>query len=366
MITPELKSYVQNLKSSGYSNEQIASQLRTVGWQELDIASVLNESAPISAKSFFSKYRISLLVLLIVVTIVISGVVVFSKFRYRSPGVPTSEETQAYINKLKSISFNSSAPTIAPYSPPVPKRETPASPEEIKAAMIVLDPLLASSSRISSLNFIHSEEYKGIPIKWTAGQPIPTDKMVLIKKVIDIAPEYYLVGHPPLVIISATKQELGIESPDAITLAFVIGTNMFIHQNFISNTRIDEKQAIQGMLHEMMHVAQYYELLKEFNVEYLKAEAGNTTRALFARTEFLKDFGRSVGWGELKDYGNELAKDAESQKTTWYGKFIPYEDQAETAAGFFSCNTSEFSQARIAWMEKVTGKKASDFCPPRF
>lgn len=366
MITPELKSYVQNLKLSGSSNGQIAGQLRTAGWQELDIASVLNEPTPVKSLSFFSKNRALLLVLSIVVIIVVVGVIVFSKFRYRSSGVPTPEETQAYINKVKSISFNSSTPTITLYSPPVPKRATPASSEEIKAAMIVLDPLLASSSQISSLNFIHSEEYKNIPIKWTAGQPIPADKMVLIKKAIDIAPEYYLVGHPPLAIISATKQELGIESPDAITLAFAIGANMFVHQNFISNTRIDEKQAIQGMLHEMMHVAQYYELLKEFNVEYLKAEAGNTVTALFDRTEFLKDFGRSIGWGELKDYGNELAKDPESQKTTWYGRFIPYEDQAETAAGFFSCNTSEFSQARITWMEKVTGKKASDFCPSRF
>jgi len=364
MITSELKSYVQNLKSSGYSNEQIASQLRTVGWQELDITSVLNEPTP--TRSFFSKYRTILLVLPIVVIIVIAGVIVLSKFRYRSPGVPTPEETRAYINKVESDSFNSPVPTIVPYSTPVPKRAVPASSGEIKAAMIVLDPLFAISSQISSLNFIHSEEYKGIPIKWTAGQPIPADKMTIIKKAIDIAPKYYLVDHPPLAVISATKQELGIESPDATTLAFAYGTNIFIHQNFISNTRVDEKQAIQGMLHEMMHVVQYYELLKEFNVEYLKAEAGNAVRVLFDRAEFLKDFGRSVGWGELKDYGNELAKDPESQKTTWYGRFLPYEDQADTAAGFFSCNTSEFSQVRIAWMEKVTGKKANDFCPPRF
>ena len=364
MITPELKSYVQNLKSSGYSNEQIASQLRTVGWQELDITSVLNEPTP--TKSFFSKYRTLLLVLPIVVIIVIGGIVVLSKFRYRSPGVPTPEETQAYINKLKSDSFYSPAPTIAPYSTPVPKRAIPASSEEIKAAMIVLDPLFAGLSQISSLNFIHSEEYKGVPIKWTVGQPIPADKMAIIKKAIDIAPKYYLVDHPPLAVISATRQELGSGEEEANTLAIARGTNIFVYQNFISNTRVDEKQAIQGMLHEMMHVVQYYELLKEFNVEYLKAEAGNTVRALFVRTEFLKDFGRSVGWDELKDYGNELAKDPESQKTTWYGKFIPYEDQAETAAGFFSCNTSEFSQARIAWMEKVTGKKANDFCPPKF
>ena len=89
MVTPELKSYIQNLKSSGYSDEQIVSQLRTAGWQELDITSVLSgqTSQPVAMPQFLSlKWILFGIALLVLVSLLVGGYFYLRSSKDRSSG----------------------------------------------------------------------------------------------------------------------------------------------------------------------------------------------------------------------------------------------------------------------------------------
>jgi len=252
------------------------------------------------------------------------------------------------------------------------RRATVAEAQEIDKEV---GPIFGSIQIPADLKFTHEEVYKGIPIKWTSGQPIPPERLAWIKAGIDLLPPFFAVDHPITGIISATIDELKItdglsKSRLGIAAAFASGLNIFVTNNLLLDkpgyTPLKEKELISILFHEWTHTVQYYEALQTFSEIYLKMP-GNASIAL-SLTSFAKDFAKSVGWDfgdpqyeEENNFGN-LKTDAESQKTSDYGKTYFYEDQAETAAAFLSCQTDDYSQARIKWMEKITNTVASSYC----
>ncbi len=220
-----------------------------------------------------------------------------------------------------------------------------------------------------TLTFVHDEVYKGIPIRWTSGQPIPSREYEFLKASIDALPPFFVTNHPITGVYSASPEELGItdalnKSRISTAAAFASGLNIFMAQGILSGT-YSQKEFEGVFFHEWWHVVQYYEALQTFSDKYLMIP-GNATIAI-SLVPFTKDFAKAVGWEfPYDDAGNSwsgnLKKDAESQKTSDYGKREFYEDQAETAEAFLTCQTSTFSQARIQWMEKATSTKASLYC----
>lgn len=225
----------------------------------------------------------------------------------------------------------------------------------------------------SDLKFIHEEVYKGIPIKWTAGQSVPNDRLAWLKAAIDKLPPFFVVDHPVLGIISATPDELkltGTSHTQALMgFAYASGLNIFIGNNMLVDDSLhvppNQKDIDHALFHEWTHVIQYYEALQTFTEDYLKmAGTGQAMRL----TPYVHDFAVTVGW----DYGGygpatwdgipKLKTDADSQKTSDYAKEYEYEDQAETMASLLTCDTGNFSQARIQWAEKVTNTTAASYC----
>lgn len=226
----------------------------------------------------------------------------------------------------------------------------------------------------SDIKYIHEEEYKGIPIKWTAGQPIPEGRLIWLKSAIDKLPPFFSKDHPVTGIISATPDELKIpegvtKSQAGMASAYASGLNIYLTNNLLLDNPLyaplEQTQMTYVLFHEWTHVVQYYEALQTFSKTYLE-KPGMATVALIL-TPFTKDFGKSVGWEFWDDRYNtswqaDLKTDAESQKTSDYGKRGILEDMAETASFFMTCQTSKISTARISWMEKITNTKASFYC----
>ena len=117
-----------------------------------------------------------------------------------------------------------------------------------------------------------------------------------------------------------------------------------------------------------MHIIQHYEVLQNFSEEYLSIP-GNLGVVL-PLSAFNKDYARAGGWVFQNDeYADstyaKLGDDAQSQKTTEYGRTKYIEDVAESGAGFLLCKTTEFSESRIAWWEKMIGAVRSSYCPSK-
>lgn len=291
--------------------------------------------------------------------------------------------------KTKTPTIVSSTPIVVPTSTPLPVTLAPIGTTEfdqqywrtsratMAEAQLVgeeVGPIFGALIIPTDLKFVHEEVYKGIPIKWTSGQPIPPGRLAWIKAGIDLLPPFFAVDHPITGIISATVEELKITDPLAKSrlsgaAAFASGFNIFVTNNILIDkpryVPLKEKEMIYTLFHEWTHVVQYYEALQTFTEAYLKIP-GNATIAI-SLAPFTKDFAKTAGWdfGEDK-YANEiyphLKTDTESQKTSDYGKTYYYEDQAETAASFLTCQTSNYSSARIKWMEKTLNTLASNYC----
>lgn len=224
------------------------------------------------------------------------------------------------------------------------------------------------------LVFEHEEVYRGIPIKWTSGQPISENTLTWLKRAIDVLPDYFYIEHPLNSIISATDQELGSQTvikPGPDTLAYASGLNIFIAETLAKGGStyypVDKDSAANILFHEWVHVVQHYEALETFTEEYL---AKNTLVVAMATGPLEKGFAKEVGWVYNSDeFGDgiiaKLKDDSESQKTTDYGKTKVREDMAESGALFMLCKSDQISEARILWWEKTTGKNRNEFCPSK-
>lgn len=224
------------------------------------------------------------------------------------------------------------------------------------------------------LVFVHEEVYRGIPIKWTNGQPISPNVLAWLKVGLDILPDYFYIEHPVAAIISATDQELGSQTvikPGPSTLAYASGLNIFLTATTASGGSryypTNQSSVLHTLFHEWVHVVQQYEALQTFTEEYL---AKNRIVEAMATGPLEKGYAREVGWVYNSDeFGDgiiaKLKDDAESQKTTEYGRSKVREDMAESGALFMECKSSEISETRTIWWEKMTGKKRSEFCPSK-
>lgn len=224
------------------------------------------------------------------------------------------------------------------------------------------------------LVFEHEETYRGIPIKWTNGQPISANTLSWLKAGLDILPDYFYIEHPLTAIISATDQELGSQSvikPGPSTLAYASGLNIFLTETTAKGGSTyyptDKTSVANVLFHEWVHVVQHYEALEIFTEEYL---AKNKIVEAMATGPLEKGFAKEVGWIYNSDeFGDgiiaKLKDDVESQKTTDYGKTSVREDMAESGALFMQCKSNEISEARTLWWENTTGKNRAEFCPSR-
>jgi hypothetical protein len=279
-------------------------------------------------------------------------------------------------------------PTPYPTMEPVPTIIDYKKPENMyrKPKLTIPEVLAVNQSVVKKLGvlptpdekiFIHSEVYKGIPIKWSANKPIPADKLAWIKRAIDIAPDFFVKNYPIGAIMGVSNTDIGVPADDLINgidvanvLAMASGTNIYVSRDLINPRKSefyappDEKVAIRTIFHEWVHVVQYYEAVRTYTSGYIENETGGL-RDLFAKETFVyDDWAKNVGWYFKEGWTTpSLKEDAESQKTSEYGRLMMYEDQAETFASIFICDTKEYSQARISGIEKIIGKKASDFCP---
>lgn len=222
--------------------------------------------------------------------------------------------------------------------------------------------------------FSQTEVYKGIPIKWTKGQPIPADRLAWIKAAIDTLPDFFIVEHPVTGFISVTDKELGLTSSPSLSgaVAYASGLNIFFTNRILKDSVLGaatKKDMVSTLFHEYVHVVQHYEVLQTFSEEYLSIP-GNLI-VVMKIVPFNKEFAKIAGWQFQNDeYGDSsyaiLGTDAESQKTTDYGKTSYIEDLADSVASVIACDTAKISQARIAWIEKnFTKRPAVSFCPAK-
>jgi hypothetical protein len=121
--------------------------------------------------------------------------------------------------------------------------------------------------------------------------------------------------------------------------------------------------ARQVLMHEWMHIVQYYDGVETYTDDYLTHDMAGTYD-LDYKDPLVQKFGNAVGWYYEHDYSPvpTLKTDTESQKTTDYGKQLEYEDMADTASHVITCDTSTFSQARIDIMSQILGQSAQSFC----
>ncbi len=295
-------------------------------------------------------------------------------------------------------SLPSATPTPTTLSTPTPSKEpfsecnSPLAPSNVRphvkcyyrSSKISFAEAKAVEDRISktvgSINlpkdmvFVHQEVYRGIPIKWTSGQPISPNVLVWLKAGLDALPDYFYVSHPLTSIISATDKELGsptVIKPGPDTLAFASGLNIFLTETTAKGGTpyypADQNSVVNTLFHEWVHVVQHYEALQTFTEEYL---AKNTIVEAMATGPLEKGFAKEVGWVYNSDeFGDgmiaKLKSDAQSQKTTEYGRTKVREDMAESGALFLACKSDQISEARTLWWEKITGKKRTEFCPSK-
>jgi hypothetical protein len=241
-------------------------------------------------------------------------------------------------------------------------------PDSVKASLGVIV--------IPNTNYIHNEVYKNITIKWTAGQPIPEERLLWIKDSIDTAPDFYTKNYPPQAIISATADELGMSkeqslSATATSIAAASGTNIFLWPAFTkpnptepSLTKpLDFKYVQFILMHEWMHVVQYYDGVESYTDDYITHNIAGLYDLNY-KSPLVKKFGEAAGWYYQYDYSATptLKSDVESQKTTDYGKMLVYEDMADTASNIITCDTSMLSMARINIMTEILGQTELSFC----
>lgn len=222
--------------------------------------------------------------------------------------------------------------------------------------------------------FTHSEVYKGIPIKWTAGQPIPADRLAWIKAAIDVLPDFFIKDHPVVSFISASNSELGLTSAaNGGAVAYASGLNIFFTNRILKDSILGaatKKDMVFTIFHEYVHIVQHYEVLQTFSEEYLSIP-GNLI-VVMKIVPFNKDFAKTAGWEfQYDEYGDSsyaiLGTDAESQQTTEYGRTSYIEDLADTAASVIACDTAKISGARIKWVEdNFIKQSATSFCPEKF
>ncbi len=286
-------------------------------------------------------------------------------------------------------------PTITPwvYSTPIPtplpKTIAPSGTPEFKLKnyrqeRATIDEARAVQARIGATFgniiisdesiFAHSEVYKGIPIKWTAGQPIPPDRLAWIKAAIDTLPDFFIKDHPVVSFISGSNSELGMTSAaNSGAVAYASGLNIFFTNRILKDSILGaatKKDMVSTIFHEYVHIVQHYEVLQTFSEEYLSIP-GNLI-VVMKIVPFNKDFAKVAGWKfQYDEYGDSsyaiLGTDPESQKTTDYGKTSYIEDLADTVAGIVACDTAETSTARIKWVEENFIKQsAASFCPAKF
>lgn len=221
--------------------------------------------------------------------------------------------------------------------------------------------------------FTHSEVYKGIPIKWTAGQPIPPDRLAWIKTAIDALPDFFVKDHPVVSFISASNSELGlISAANSGAAAYASGLNIFFTNRILKDSILGaatKKDMVFTIFHEYVHIVQHYEVLQTFSEEYLSIP-GNLI-VVMKIVPFNKDFARTAGWEfQYDEYGDSsyaiLGTDTESQKTTEYGRTSYIEDLADTAASVIACDTALVSASRIKWIEdNFIRQSAASFCPAK-
>ncbi len=267
---------------------------------------------------------------------------------------------------------NTSDYTTYEYKEPEFLREKKLTLEEYQE----LEPKLAPLFGVIEVNnaiFTHSINHNGIEIKWTDKQPLNSEKIDWIKRILDSAPEYLSKNYPINQILSANYQEMGFsemeETLSTNTAAYASGTNIFIADKLLQDVAsavsdpITEAEFRRTLYHEWMHVAQYQELIQTLTEEYLREYSASGIRHLFNISPYVENFGFSAGWYYKENFTTpDLKEDEESQKSSWYGKFMMYEDMAETASGVFTCDAYEYSQARINYITKLAGKQAKDFC----
>ncbi len=252
-------------------------------------------------------------------------------------------------------------------------RAAKATIEEAKSVQKRIGNTFGSIEITNESVFTHSENYKGITIKWTDAQVIPPDRLAWIKSAIDILPPYFISDHPIGGIYSAQHTELGLTTNPVLSgaSAYASGFNIFLTSIFTNPGtlyKMDKQEIVRTLFHEWMHVVQHYEILETFTEEYLSIP-GNLL-VVMPLSPFNKEFAKSVGWEFVSDeYADstyaKLKDDPESQKTTDYGKTSYIEDIAETMSSFMLCDASHMSQARIIWAQNQTGKSANDFCPAK-
>lgn len=254
-------------------------------------------------------------------------------------------------------------------------RNTKASIKEAQEVEKRVGPIVGSIQIPDESIFIHTETYKGITIKWTAGQPISAQRLQWLKDAIDVLPEYFYRDHPVTNIISATREELGSQVSEAAlagAIAYASGLNIFLTKIFTEQSNqydVQKKDAISTLFHEWTHVVQGYEVLQTFTEGYLQVP-GNLIEAMLV-SPFNKSYAKAAGWVfQYDEFGSStyaiLGTDSESQKNSEYGKIKYVEDMAEAFASLMTCNSGAISKARITWIETTIGKSASSFCPAKF
>ena len=311
-------------------------------------------------------------------------------------GIGGNKERKPSKEFMEAINAIPTAPPITPWAyntpepTPLPKTIAPSGTPEFKlknyrsmrativeaqAAQERIEKTFGSIVIPSNLEFVHSEVYKGIPIKWTKNQPIPADRLEWIKSAIDTLPDFFIVDHPVTDFISASEQELGLKSSPSLigAAAYASGLNIFFTNRILKDSVLGaatKKDIVFTLFHEWVHIVQHYEILQTFNEEYLSFPSNLIV--VMKIVPFNKDFARAAGWVFQDDtYGDSsygiLGTDVESQKTTDYGKTSYIEDLADSAASVIACDTAKISQDRIFWIEKnFTKRPAASFCPAKF
>ena len=286
------------------------------------------------AKKFPWKWVIlgTLLLFLILIGV---GIFIFFHIRSKSSVTQDESENQSAYTPIVVPTDTPKPVTIAP--PGTPDfalgyyRSSRATTSEAQQIDKEIGSSIGELSAPPDLKFVHEEVYKGIPIKWTAGQLIPDDRLAWLKSAIDKLPPFFVVDHPVIGIISATPEELkltGTSHTEALmAFAYASGLNIFIGDNMLIDDSLhvppNQKDIDHTLFHEWTHVIQYYEALQTFTEDYLKMSGGGQAMRL---TPYVHDFAVTAGW-DYSGYGStswdaipKLKTDAESQKQSDYGK----------------------------------------------
>lgn len=311
------------------------------------------------------------------------SVVVFIYLQNRQNSTTNKTTSHPTTSSAPALLNNSSPAPVACNSPLAPTqalahvkcnyRDSKASLTQIKALENQNPNQLGVMTIPPSLVFVGEETYRGIPIKWTASQPLSAATLGWLKHGIDLLPSYFYENHPVSAIISATYEELGSQSlfpPGVGMAAYANGSHIFINGTFAAGHsdiyQVNEAILIQTLFHEWVHVVQYQESMMYFTDEYLLRMGSSQAMYL---SPFNKDFAKLVGWNIKNDENGEggmfaeLGSDSESQQTTDYGKTKFIEDMADSGALFMLCQTSTISEARVKWWEQTTGTSRTSYCP---